>query len=148
MFTDARRRMLDVVNDLTEAEIDASPPWGPNSIGTLLYHVAAIELDWVYADLARIDFPEAAYDWFPVDVREDGEVLTPVIDPLARHLERLAWVRERFFEVLDGFGDADLDETPGDGAGAPTGWWILHHLLQHEAEHRGQIGEIKAWLRA
>ncbi len=25
--------------------------------------------------------------------------------------------------------------------------FILHHLMQHEAEHRGQIGEIKVALR-
>jgi uncharacterized damage-inducible protein DinB len=23
---------------------------------------------------------------------------------------------------------------------------VLHHLMQHEAEHRGQIGEIRAGL--
>ena len=22
--------------------------------------------------------------------------------------------------------------------------WVIHHLIQHEAEHRGQIGEIRA----
>jgi uncharacterized damage-inducible protein DinB len=21
--------------------------------------------------------------------------------------------------------------------------WVLHHLMQHEAEHRGQIGELR-----
>ena len=26
--------------------------------------------------------------------------------------------------------------------------WILHHLMQHEAEHRGQIGELRAALKA
>ena len=21
--------------------------------------------------------------------------------------------------------------------------WVIHHLIQHEAEHRGQIGELR-----
>jgi uncharacterized damage-inducible protein DinB len=23
--------------------------------------------------------------------------------------------------------------------------WVIHHLIQHEAEHRGQIGEIRKY---
>ena len=30
---------------------------------------------------------------------------------------------------------ADYDVTPE---------WVLHHMLQHEAEHRGQIGSLRA----
>lgn len=26
--------------------------------------------------------------------------------------------------------------------------WVLHHLAQHEAEHRGELGSILALLRA
>jgi uncharacterized damage-inducible protein DinB len=31
---------------------------------------------------------------------------------------------------------ADYETTPE---------WVLHHLMQHEAEHRGQIGELRRW---
>ncbi len=45
-------------------------------------------------------------------------------------------------------GDADLDATRGGGDDANGVAWILHHLMQHEAEHRGQIGELRAALRS
>lgn len=148
MLTDTRARLTSDLKDLDEDHLDAVLPWAPNAIGTLLYHVAAIELDWTFADLLETDeFPEGTGDWFPVDVREENGRLTPMSDPLQRHLERLEWVRGQLLASLRGLTDADLERTlnPDNPSG---GGWILHHLMQHEAEHRGQIGEIRAALRS
>jgi uncharacterized damage-inducible protein DinB len=151
MFAEARTRLVRDLDDLSARELDVSPSWAVNSIGTLLYHVAAIELDWTFADLRQVDkdgFPPEAVEWFPVDVRERDGRLAPVVEPLDRHLERMEWVRGHLFETLASMTDADLDRSFGEGDDASGGAWILHHLLQHEAEHRGQIGELKAALRA
>lgn len=147
MLEDTRSRLLRDLEDLDEMNLDRGLPWVKNSIGTLLYHIAAIELDWTFADLLETDeFPEGAEEWFPVDVREQDGRLTPVVEPFRRHCERLTWVRGHLLQALRGITDDDLDRTlnpdnPSSGA------WILHHLMQHEAEHRGQIGEIRAALR-
>ena len=138
--------MRDIA-DLDATELDRTLSWAPNSVGTLLYHLAAIELDWTFADLLETEtFPEGSEDWFPVDVREEDGRLSPVVEPLQRHLDRLEWVRAHLLEALKGFSDADLDRTfnPENPSG---GAWILHHLMQHEAEHRGQIGELRAALQ-
>ena len=110
-------------------------------------HIAAIELDWTYADLLLQDFPDEAYEWFPVDVRDEDGVLSPVVDTQAHHFQRLSWVRKRLIEALATLVDADLDQTRHEGDEAVGVGWILHHLMQHEAEHRGQIGEIRAMLK-
>ena len=147
MLADTRSRLMRDIADLDEAELDRTLPWAPNSVGTLLYHLAAIELDWTFADLLETEtFPDGSEDWFPVDVREEDGRLTPVVEPLRRHLDRLEWVRAHLFETLKGFSDDDLDRTfnPENPSG---GGWILHHLMQHEAEHRGQIGELRAALQ-
>jgi len=146
MTKDARSRLLRDLADLTPDELDATLPWAPNSVGTLLYHIAAIELDWVYADLLLEEFPEAAFEWFPVDVRDDGGTLSPVVDTPTHHFERLAWVRERLLEALGTLEDNDLDLSRHEGEESVGVSWILHHLMQHEAEHRGQIGELRAAL--
>jgi uncharacterized damage-inducible protein DinB len=147
MLADTRRRLHRDLADLDLAELDATLPWAPNSVGTLLYHIAAIELDWAYADLLGTEFPSAASAWFPVDVRDDAGGLSPIVEPYDHHLARLAWTRERLLAVIATLSDHGLDETRsgGDGNGVA---WILHHLMQHEAEHRGQIGEIRAALRS
>lgn len=145
MLVDTRRRLHRDLDDLEAGELDRTPPWAPNSIGTLLYHIAAIELDWTCADLRQTEiFPDGTEDWFPVDVREDDGRLTPVVDSLERHWDRLEWVRSHLLATLAEMDDADLDRTfAADGQGN-GGAFILHHLMQHEAEHRGQIGEIRA----
>lgn len=148
MLVDTRRRLFRDLADLAPTELDATLPWAPNSVGTLLYHIAAIELDWTYADLLGADFPADATEWFPVDVRDDAGVLSPVVEPYDRHRARLAWTRARLLAALASLDDTDLDATRGSGDEAGGVAWILHHLMQHEAEHRGQIGEIRAALRS
>ncbi|MBI5156847.1 MAG: DinB family protein [Acidimicrobiia bacterium] len=148
MLTDTRARLLADLAALDVAQLDLAPPGSPNSIGTLLYHVAAIELDWLYADLLERDFPPDTADWFPVDVREENGRLTPVVDPFDRHLARLDWVRGLLFAELRGLTDADLERTVHAGPQGSGADWVLHHLMQHEAEHRGQIGEIRVGLNA
>jgi uncharacterized damage-inducible protein DinB len=83
-------------------------------------------------------------------VREEDGKLSPVIEPLQHHLDRLEWVRSHLLNTLRAMSDADLDQTFNEGHPDNTecgGAWMLHHLMQHEAEHRGQIGEIRVALR-
>ena len=150
MLEDTRRRLLRDLEDLDEMNLDRRLGWAPNSIGTLLYHIAAIELDWAFADLGETtEFPEGTEEWFPVDVRDQDGRLSPVVEPFRRHLNRLAWVRSHLLEVLGGLADEDIDRefVNADDGSRNGGAWILHHLMQHEAEHRGQIGELRAALR-
>ncbi|MDX1691483.1 MAG: DinB family protein [Acidimicrobiia bacterium] len=151
MLADGRSRLRRDLETLDESQLDRTLPWQPNSIGTLLYHVAAIELDWTFADIRETtQFPDGTSDWFPTTVREEGGRLSPVSDSLQGHLDRLAWTREHLLVTLGRLTDDDLDRivTNADDGSTNGIAWILHHLIQHEAEHRGQIGEIRAALRA
>lgn len=143
---EARKRTLRTLEEITPPVLDWIPPAGENSIGTLLYHIAAIELDWLYAEVREEpDFPPAVVALFPLDVRNAEGRLTPCLRvDLAAHLARLdttrAWLLATFRALtLDEFRRArrlpDYDVTPE---------WVLHHLMQHEAEHRGEIGLIRA----
>jgi len=144
MMEDCRGRTIRLVERLDPGGVDLPTPWQGNTPGSLLYHVAAIELDWLYSEIMAKEFPEEAWVWFPHDVREEDGRLTPVIgEPLSHHLQRLAWVRERMRDELVGLTDADLlASRASDGGRTVTPEWVFHHLMQHEAEHRGQLGEI------
>lgn len=58
---DARLRTLNRVKKISG--LDAATV-GHHSAGTLLYHIALIEMDWLYADVL-----EKAEDDFPADTR-------------------------------------------------------------------------------
>jgi hypothetical protein len=90
---DTRRRTLAALDGLDEALLDQIPSGGDNSIGSLLYHLALIEADWLYADILIIDYPEWVVASFPEDARDDAGSLTRPQATLAAHLDRLALVR-------------------------------------------------------
>lgn len=144
MMEDCRERTLRLLEELDPSGVDEPTPWQGNTPGSLLYHVGAIEMDWLYAEIMVKDFPEEAWSWFPHEVREEGGRLTPVLgDSLERHLDRLSWVRDRMREELRSLTDDDLQAVRAtDGGRTVTPEWVFHHLMQHEAEHRGQLGEI------
>jgi uncharacterized damage-inducible protein DinB len=81
---------------------------------------------------------------FPDDVRTDDGQLTPVrAVTIDEHLNRLASVRTRFLEDVRVVTDDDFRRPRKTESGVVTPEWVLHHLQQHEAEHRGQIQTIR-----
>lgn len=153
MFDDCRARTLRDLDAIDADQVDAVASGHVNTIGSILYHIAAIELDWMYVEILAEDFPEGAFGesgWFPHDVREEDGRLSPVVgDSLERHLERLAWVRSLSHGALARITDDDLHAHRQTGGGdTVTPEWVLNHLMQHEAEHRGQLGEIATALRS
>jgi uncharacterized damage-inducible protein DinB len=144
MMSDTRDRTLRAVERLPVESIDEVPAGGDNSIGSLLYHLAAIEADWLYADILQTDYPEWLAEVFPADVRTDEGQLTPVRNvALNEHLDRLFLVRRHFLEDIGALTDDDFRRPRRTESGVVTPEWVLHHLQQHEAEHRGQIQSIR-----
>jgi hypothetical protein len=58
MMEDTRTRTLRALAGISGDLIDGVPAGGDNSIGSLLYHLAAIEADWLYADILNSDYPD------------------------------------------------------------------------------------------
>lgn len=149
---DTRRRTLESVAGVTQEELDWTPAGLANSIGTLLYHTALIETDYLCIDILGMDDYlsdlKALLPWSDRD--EAGELIVVTGLPLEDHLDRLATVRSRFLEYVSAL-TAEQMEAPRalpDWGYAITPAWTLHHLMQHEAEHRGEINCLRALFRA
>lgn len=143
---DTRQRTLRALEGIEAGVLDWFPGVGGNSIGTLLYHIAAIEADWLFADILEgREFPEEVARALQYDVRDDQDHLVPVLgESLAQHLERLALVRRYLLDALRAIDADDFRRQRHFETYSVTPEWVLHHLMQREAEHRGQIGALRA----
>ncbi len=148
MMEDTRQLTLETLETMPAEWVDWMPPVG-ESVGTLLYHLAAVEADWLYEEILVTPFPPAAEDLLPYPMRTQSGNLQPVLgESLQTHLDRLSKVRAALLETLAQMDDADLRRVRALPLYDVTPEWVLHHLMQHEAEHRGQIGAILGWARA
>ena len=142
---DGRRDTLRELETVRPEMLDWRPEAPLNSIGTLLYHVALVEASWLLEDIFEGD---PGPDWLPAmlpfeDRDGTGRLIRVDGDTLAAHLARLAAIRTYLLERLRSMTADDFHRARrlADYDAAPD--WVIHHLLQHEAEHRSHI----AWLR-
>ena len=135
---EARARTLAHLAE-RQPDLDRQPAVG-HSAGTLLYHLAAIELDWLYAEVRQEPFSDEAGEWFPQDVRDGAGKLNVVTgEALERHLARLAWVRGQLEDTFRDMTLAEFRRARRLEAYDVTPEWVLMHLSLHEAHHAGQL---------
>jgi len=141
---DGRRDTLRELEDVTPDML----PWRPdaplNSIGTLLYHIALVEADWLLDDIQGLEYPDWLRALLPYPDRDGSGRLIQVDDELmTQHIERLSQVRRFLLGELRSMSADDFHRVRERERYDVSPAWVLHHLLQHEAEHRSHI----AWLR-
>lgn len=143
---DTRARTTAAVAGLDQQALDWQGPGVENAIGSLLYHIALIEFDYLYADILGEDYPAGAEELLPWSDRDDAGKLSVVRGvPLADHLARLDAVRGQVVERVSALTEDQVAaaRTLPEFGYVISPAWTLHHLMQHEAEHRGQILAIR-----
>lgn len=146
---ECRGRTMRVLADLPPALVDRLPGGEESSIGTVLYHIADIEADWLYAEVLEQPFPPEVAALFPSPTRDEESHLTQVQGfTLEEHLQRLETVRALLLDVYQQMDMADFRRPRSLPQYDVTPEWVLHHLLQHEAEHRSQLGALRAMAEA
>lgn len=142
---DCRRDTLRELDGVTNAMLDVVPTGSDNSIATLLYHIALIEADWLLADVfGQQDARSAEPTLLPfMDRDADGQLTAVQGQTMAEHLARLSAVRSMLLNRLKPMPASDfhLPRRRDDYDVAPD--WVVHHLLQHEAEHRSEIARVR-----
>lgn len=139
-----RERTKEKLVGLDQATLDFALP-NENSIGTLLYHIAAIEVDWLYTEVVETDqFPPEVSELMCYDVRDEAGRLTVVNGrSLPTHLHVLNRTRHYLLAHFHQMNITDFRRVRHFDHYSCTPEWVLHHLIQHEAEHRGQIMAIR-----
>jgi hypothetical protein len=142
---DARSDTIRELAGVTPQMLDWRPDAPLNSIGTLLYHIGLIETSWLLDDIFEGEAgPEWLQSLLPFPDRDGGGRLIQVDgEPIGTHLRRLSAIRAYLLERLRLMSNDDFHRTRHLDSYDAAPDWVLHHLLQHEAEHRSHI----AWLR-
>lgn len=149
MMEDTRRRTKEALEGLSDAVLNWTPTDASlgvlNSIGSILYHIVAIELDWLYVEILEIEgLPPELEPLVLYEVREEHGRLTPVLhESLTTHVQRMDAARALFLSALQKIDSMDFRRLRHLEPYDVTPEWVLHHLMQHEAEHRGQIMEVR-----
>jgi hypothetical protein len=142
-----RRKTLELVEGLDQATLDWEGSDGrDNAIGSLLYHLALVEMSWLHYDLLLLkEFPSEVKSDFPFEgwTAQSGMTSIPNVS-LSDHLGRLERSRSIF---LDAFRGMTLDDwrrlrSPSDEEDV-TPEWVVFHLVEHEAGHGFQISAMK-----
>lgn len=140
-------------------DFEWQPAPGRNTIGMLLAHVAISEVWWL--DVAARGVPAGPEAEDRVRVRlgigsdDDGmpakhgarHPATLSGWPIERYFELLAKTRACTQECLSTWRDAELDDPVHVGTRHVTKGWILYHVLEHVAQHAGQVGLLTALSR-
>lgn len=151
-----RRDLMADVGPLPIEALEWQVAPGCNTVGMLLAHVAIAEVYWMRAaaggppqDKKALD--QAVHDTLHLAPDADGMPL----EPGAGHPESLrGWTPTRYAALLglaarctestlQDWNDASLDDTVlltehGEGF-AISRRWVLYHVLEHMAQHLGQV---------
>lgn len=146
VLTDTRRRTLEALEGLDAAHLDVPAPGG-NTIGTILAHIAVIEVDWLFVEIREEPYPDELLPLLPPAVRDAAGNLMPVPGTLlSQHLHTLDLTRARLLDTVRSLDLADLRRSRHLPDYDVTPEWVLHHLVQHEAEHRAEISVARTVL--
>jgi uncharacterized damage-inducible protein DinB len=136
---------MRVLDGLSPALCDWQPADDESSIGTLLYHLADIEADWLYVEALEQPMPPEVTALFPFPTRDEHGHLYQVENvSFEEHLKRLEAVRNLLLASYRRMGLAEFRRVHCFRHYDVTPEYVLHHLLQHEAEHRSRIGAMRA----
>lgn len=150
-----RRTLIEDTRGLTPADLEWQPAPGMNSIGMLLAHIAYAE-----SHLAQVGLEgKASSDTktaIGLSVEEEGLPLAADAPPSPALAGRdLAWfdalllrARDYTRAVAVSLTDESLERqvrrTRPDGTTRVFNpGWVLYHMIEHEAGHRGQINLLK-----
>lgn len=144
---EVRAQLVDAVKDIPKELIGKPAFLGAHSIGGLVLHIGEAEWFWMQMVVSGHKLTEedrgTAY-WDILDEIERVSSRSYTTEFCLREIEK---IRNQTRDVLFSFNDSDLERIISfERRGKTTEHslrWILHHLIDHEAQHKGQILMLK-----
>jgi uncharacterized damage-inducible protein DinB len=144
---EVRAQLHDAVSDLSNEQIGRPAVPGAHPIGALVLHIGEAEWWWMQCIVLGHQLtPEDRVKPF-WDVLKDPNGFASRGHSAASCLDEIERIRQQSRELLSSRRDVDLENvhslTRKGTTTAHTLRWILHHLIDHEEQHKGQILMLK-----
>lgn len=143
------RRLKRLVKDLTQEEIDYKGPNGKdNSIAQLLWHLAVVDLYWVFR-LQSTSVPDELMEKYGPMYDDDGKLPNVARVSLKTLLDQYEVIQEMLREVCLKLTDEDLcREVPFENGNLATVRWGTWHIADHSRHHYANIVHMKKLVRS
>ena len=145
-----RAGLREITADLSNEELAIRILPNLNQIGNLILHLGEAEASWIHSIVAGKELDEESkkfahlYDTTETDFAEKSYTAKECI-------ERIDEISRMSREILAKFTNDDLEKLFGyerNGKRVEVSLrWVLIHLIELEATHKGQIAMLKRLLR-
>ena len=141
MLEDLRHRITEQVKDLDQAQTDFQYDEDANSIGALLMHLVSTEVYYQMEALEISPWTEAEQNRLNV-AGELNEKVKNILKgkPVQYYLDLWNEVRQKTLSGLKNKDDAWFASDYEEGI---NNHFIWYHVMEHSANHMGQIATIK-----
>ena len=147
---EVRDQLRETITGMTDEQISRRAVPEAHSIGALALHIGEAEWWWIQCNVSGhklTDEDRSAPHW---DVLKDPDGFAGKGYSADFCLQQIDRIREQTRGTLASLGDADLERVFSFERRGKTHEqslrWILHHLIDHEAQHKGQILMLKRLL--
>lgn len=144
---EVRSQLVAAVKTIPDELIGKPAFLGAHSIGALVLHIGEAEWFWMQMVVSGHQLTEEDQKAPYWDILDDVESVQRNGYTTEFCLQEAENIRNQTRDILFSYNDKDLDRIIHfERKDKPTEHnlrWILHHLIDHEAQHKGQILMLK-----
>ncbi|KAA2216976.1 DinB family protein [Maribacter flavus] len=141
MLEDLKDRITEQVKDLDQSQTDFQYDAQANSIGALIMHLVSTESYYQVATLEGREWTAAELESVGVAGELNANVNSMLKgEPIAHYLDLWEEVRQKTLAAFKTKDDAWFASNIEEGLNYH---YIWYHVMEHSANHMGQIGTIK-----
>ncbi len=144
---EVREQVREAVQGLSGQNLTRPAFLGAHATGAITLHIGEAEWWWVQCVVSGHELTDADRQAPYWDVLVDPESFDPKGYTAEFCLQEIDKIRTQTRETLASFNDDDLERIFSFERKGKTHEhslrWILHHLIDHEAQHKGQIMMLK-----
>jgi uncharacterized damage-inducible protein DinB len=141
MLDDVRRVTLKGIKGLTKEQLFQPPIPGEYPAGAYLMHFGEADLAWLEiasGEKQPEELKKRLYSncWYDPSESPAPPAAAPEVED---YIGAITEARERIKKYFAKLKDEELEEEVSTSKRKVSRKWILYHLIEHEAHHRGQM---------